>query len=271
MVVIYYLSMSLLHKSYIGLKAVVVDFFSYESLKSMAVIILCLIAFEALVFEPYKIPSGSMKPTLLVGDHIFVSKFTYGYGAYSLPGLVSWALPDMNFIKERVFFSNKPKRGDIVIFRGTQKDTKNITYIKRVIGLPGDKIQMLYGQLYINGVPTKLSKISEAYNDEQKRIITKFKEQLPSGFKYEIFVDGSKYVRDFPDTTHVYTVPEGHYFCMGDNRNDSIDSRFPKMGFIPEQNLVGRAYFLYWNSKDVLQAIKSFDLGRLFTVFNYAA
>lgn len=264
--------MSFLHKVCTDAKAIVVDFFAYESLKSMAVIILCLIAFETLVFEPYKIPSGSMKPTLMIGDHIFVSKFTYGYGPYSLPGLVSWALPDMNFLKERVFFDNKPKRGDIVIFRGTQKDTKGITYIKRVIGLPGDKIQMLYGQLYINGVPTKLTKRSDAYNNEQKRILSKFKEQLPSGFEYEILVDKNKSVRDFPDTTpDVYHVPEGHYFCMGDNRNDSIDSRFAKMGFIPEQNLIGRAYFLYWNSKDVWHAITSFELGRLFTVFKYAA
>ncbi len=256
-----------LRQLYSALSAMIVDFFSYESLKSLFLILLCIASFETFILEPYRIPSPSMKPTLSIGDHIFVSKFSYGYGAYILP----FSLPRIPFIKERFFATNMPKRGDIAIFRGTQSDTQGITFIKRVIGLPGDKIQILNGQLYINGTPTKLTKLKDIHDADSNSILTEFIEEIPSGFSYHIFVDQDRALREPQNNTKLYIIPPGNYFCMGDNRDHSGDSRFPKMGFIPAQNLIGRAYFLYWNSYDFWQSVKSLELQRLFTVFKYAA
>lgn len=188
-------------------------------------------------YEPFNIPSGSMKPTLLVGDYLFVSKLSYGYSRYSLP----FSLP---LIPGRIFFS-EPKRGDVVVFR-LPSDT-NIDYIKRLVGLPGDKIQVLNGILQINGKAVKRRRVSDFLTtDDQGKVISRTRryiETLPSGRTHYILESMGDKGR--MDNTGVYTVPKGQYFAMGDNRDNSNDSRY--IGFIPEKNLVGRADFLFFS------------------------
>ena len=193
---------------------------------------------RTVAYEPFNIPSGSMIPTLLIGDYLFVSKFSYGYSRHSLP----LSLP---LIPGRVLFS-QPERGDVAVFK---KPTDNKTdYIKRIIGLPGDTIQMKGGILHINGQPVKRERI-EDFRDHGRggnvRRIPQFIETLPNGRAHAILEENGD--RGMMDETDPYTVPEGHFFAMGDNRDNSADSRFPSVGFVPKENLVGRAEFLFFS------------------------
>ncbi len=189
-------------------------------------------------YEPFNIPSGSMIPTLLVGDYLFVSKFSYGYSQHSLP----FSLP---FIEDRIFFT-EPERGDVAVFK---KPTDNATdYIKRIVGLPGDRIQVIKGILHINGEPVGRDPVEdfvvEGYAGSFQRT-PQFKETLPTGVEHFILEESDK---DMLDNTPEYTVPDGHYFGMGDNRDHSSDSRvMSSVGFIPRKNLVGRAEFLFFS------------------------
>jgi len=170
-----------------------------------------------------------MRPQLLVGDYLVASKYSYGYSRYSLPyGL------DL-FFKGRIL-ATPPKRGDIVVFKWP-RDTK-IDYIKRLIGLPGDTVQVKKGQLYLNGKPLEQNFLGEETIVEHRggsRLVKRYRETMPNGHSYITYsmTDNGRY-----DNTPVYRVPEGHYFMMGDNRDNSLDSR--DWGYVPAQNLVGR-------------------------------
>jgi signal peptidase I len=202
-------------------------------------IILALII-RSLIFEPFHIPSGSMKPNLLAGDYIIVTKYSYGYSRFSFPF-------GINFFSGRVFF-NEPKRGDVAVFK--LPSNTSINYIKRLIGLPGDKIQMIGGALHINGqaVPKALSNTPDFFDDEQNRVFEKkeFTEELDTKT-----IETLDLYDDMPqDNTEVFEVPDGYYFMMGDNRDNSQDSRFTdELGFVPQENLVGKARIIFFSSK----------------------
>src|SRR6267154_3056437 len=196
------------------------------------------LVFRTLLFQPFNIPSGSMKETLLVGDYLFVSKFSYGLTHYSLPFSPPW-------FSGRIWAS-EPARGDIVVFR-LPKDA-SIDYIKRVIGLPGDRIQMINGTLFINEQPAQRERIDDFVETEADGSTTRTKrwrETLPNGVTYTTLslVDNGPYAN-----TSVYLVPPGHYFMMGDNRDNSADSRvLSQVGYVPFENLIGRAQVIFFS------------------------
>lgn len=215
--------------------------------------------FRTFFFEPYKIPSASMQPTLYEGDQLFISKYSYGFGKYSFA--INLEIP---FMEGRVMFS-PPERGDIVVFRGPHSSE---IYIKRLVGFPGEKIQMKRGVLYINGTPVKREKYDSLNNPKLMRMQDRVRETLPNGVSYLTFDQNINFHMDMPDTTEVYEVPAKHYFVLGDNRNNSMDSRFlEKMGYIPEDNLLGKAQFLFWESDMDFLGILKGDTGRLFVSF----
>lgn len=210
----------------------------HELLKTVVYAVLIALAVRTVGFEPFNIPSGSMIPTLLVGDYLFVSKFSYGYSRYSLP----YGPP---LIEDRILF-DEPERGDVAVFK---LPTNNKTdYIKRIVGLPGDRIQMIGGILNINGEPVKRERVDDYVVKDQTGNVARFPrfvETLPNGRRHHILEmsDHGPF-----DDTPVYVVPEGHYFAMGDNRDRSRDSRFlDEVGFVPRKNLVGRAEFLFFS------------------------
>ncbi len=189
------------------------------------------------LFQPFNIPSGSMIPTLLVGDYLFVSKYSYGYTHYSLP-----LSPDL--FSGRIFGS-QPQRGDVVVFRLPKDPT--IDYIKRVVGLPGDRIQVIHGVLNINGVPVKRERVTQGCvpHENVGQPVMCYRETLPNGVTYitHDFTDNG-----FLDNTEVFQVPPGNYFMMGDNRDNSTDSRvLSAVGYVPFENLIGRAQIIFFS------------------------
>ena len=226
-----------------------------ETIKTIVYALLIAGVFRTLFFQPFWIPSGSMKDTLLIGDFLFVNKMAYGYSRHSCP---------FSYCPfEGRIFGSEPERGDVVVFR---HPTKGIDFIKRVIGLPGDKIQMKDGQLIINGTPAPLEEngvFVETYErqgpvgglprcdstvglggDCNK---SRYIETLPNGTSHSVL----DVVNSPTDNTSVYTVSEGHYFVMGDNRDNSTDSRVHQphgVGEVPFENLIGRADRIMFSS-----------------------
>lgn len=208
----------------------------WENIKVIIQALILAMVIRTVLFQPFTIPSGSMMPTLLVGDYIFVNKFAYGYSKYSLP-----FSPD---ISNGRLFGSDPKRGDIVVFRFPPNP--DIDYIKRCIGLPGDRIQVTDGVLYVNGKP--VPKVADGsftsdYKLDPGEDVPVFRETLDNGKTYDT-LDQSPVSRG--DNTREFIVPEGHYFMMGDNRDNSLDSRFD-VGFVPAENLVGRASVIFFS------------------------
>ncbi|WP_269582781.1 signal peptidase I [Roseibium sp. Sym1] len=214
-----------------------------ETIKVIVQALALALIVRTFLFQPFNIPSGSMMDTLLIGDYLFVSKYSYGYSRYSLP-IPSSLVP----ISGRVW-ADQPERGDIAVFK---LPTDNYTdYIKRVIGLPGDTIQVLDGVVHINGEPVKRERIDD-YIVESSVGVTKrvprYRETLPNGVSYETLDSDPAGVMD---NTREYKVPEGHYFMMGDNRDNSVDSRYQsRVGYVPFENFMGRAEILFFSIKD---------------------
>lgn len=207
----------------------------------MAAVLLAL-CIRSFAYEPYNIPSGSMFPTLLIGDHLFISKYTYGYSRHSFP----FSLP---LIPTGRIFDKKPQLGDVVVFRVTPQIiptlTSSVDYVKRVVGLPGDKIQMKQGRLYINGqmVEREYVKKETVHIEGQEVLYTRYIETLPNGVKHDIYeIDDMVMLDDTPEIV----VPEGHFFAMGDNRDNSQDSRV--FGPVPLTHLEGRAEILFYSN-----------------------
>ena len=214
-----------------------------ETLKTVCYAIVIAGLIRTFWFEPFKIPSGSMYPTLEVGDFLFVSKYTYGYSRHSFP----FSFPQF----EGRIWSDLPQRGDVVVFK-SPIDQK-IDFIKRVIGLPGDKIQMKKGMLYINGEEVGREHVGRYVIREYTPFPVQFQEYtetLPGGKKHR-FLEFSDEV-EIVDNTPMFEVPEGQYFMMGDNRDNSNDSR-KDIGFVPFDNIEGKARFLFFSHDDTVK------------------
>ncbi len=210
-----------------------------ETIRTILVALLLAVVFRSCAYEPFHIPSGSMKSNLLVGDYLFVSKYSYGYSRYSFP----FGLP---IFSGRVL-ETLPQRGDVIVFR--VPSNPRIDYIKRVIGLPGDRIQLKEGIVYINGKPLPREPLDNFADDEIKtsiKSIPRLSETLPEGKTITILKERRE---GMADNTPVYEVPPAHYFFMGDNRDNSRDSRYLReVGYVPEENLVGRAEIIFFSS-----------------------
>ena len=209
---------------------------SFEPFRTIIVAGALALLFRSLLFEPFNIPSGSMIPTLKVGDYLFVSKFSYGYSRYSFPfGAVPF---------EGRVLAGEPDRGDVVVFK--QPRNESVAFIKRVVGLPGDEIAVKGGILQINGVPVTrqhddIGTVTDGFSVMK---YDDYIETLPEGTSHRIreMTDGGAL-----DNTRVFTVPDGHYFMMGDNRDNSNDSRTSSVGLVPFENFIGKAQFLFFS------------------------
>lgn len=208
-----------------------------ESIRTILYAGLIAIGIRSIAFEPFNIPSGSMIPTLLVGDYLFVSKYSYGYSRHSFPF-------SPNLFSGRIL-GGMPQRGDVAVFK-LPRDTSQ-DYIKRIIGLPGDRIQVIRGILHVNGEAVRREAIGPyvTEGDGPRMTVRLYREVLPGGRTHEIIEQTDDGVLD---NTPEFTVPPGHVFAMGDNRDNSLDSRVQSaVGFVPIENLVGRAEFIFFS------------------------
>lgn len=229
-----------------------------ETAKTVVYAVLIALVVRTGFYEPFSIPSGSMIPTLLVGDYLFVSKFSYGYSRHSLP----FSLPLIPG-PGRAWFT-EARRGDVVVFK--TPDDNRTDFIKRIVGLPGDTIQLQSSVLYINGVAAPRERAGDfSYTKGSALLrVARFRETLPDGRSHYVLEQTESAPQD---NTPLYAVPPGHYFAMGDNRDDSQDSRY--IGPIPAENLVGRAEAI-WFSIDgtwwrVWEWFSTLRASRLFT------
>ena len=222
--------------------------FFLENIKTLFYAFIIAIIIRSLLIQPFYIPSSSMEPNLLVGDRLFVTKFSYGYSKHSFP----FSPP---IFKSR-FLSSKPERGDVIVFK-TPADNRT-DYIKRLIGLPGDKIQFIDSNLYLNSIEILKSRLSEndvIYCGDRKIEVFTFDEKLPNGKKYK-----TVYLKNFSfENSDIFTVPAEHYFFLGDNRDCSKDSRFlTSVGYVHRDNLVGKAQFIFFSSDRSIGSIFAF-------------
>ena len=233
----------------------------YENIKTLVGALIIAVLIRSFLFQPFYIPSSSMEPTLLVGDRIFVSKYTYGYSKHSFPFSPN--------ITNKRFFSKTPSRGDLVVFK-TPADNRT-DYIKRLIGMPGDKIQFINGEIYINEEKIMREKV------ENKRIIrcgnffletNTYIETLPNGIKHSV----SYKKKGSLQNSKIYKVPDDHFFLLGDNRDCSKDSRYlDSVGYVNNLNLVGEARIIFFSNDTNVSSLlkfwnihKSFRFDRLF-------
>ena len=219
-----------------------------ENIKTIFYALVIAIVIRSLFIQPFYIPSSSMEPTLLIGDRLFVTKYSYGYSKHSFP----FSPP---IIKGRIF-SNSPKIGDVIVFK-TPADNRT-DYIKRLIGLPGDNIQFISGDVFLNNnqiLKSRTSKTDVIYCGKQTIEVNTYKEKLPNGKTYN-----TVYLKNYSfQNSDVFIVPKKHYFFLGDNRDCSKDSRYlPSVGYVHEDNLVGKAQFIFFSSDFRIGSIFSF-------------
>lgn len=220
--------------------------------------LLLALAIRSFLYEPFHIPSGSMKPTLVEGDYILVSKFEYGYSRYSFP----FGLP---LFKGRILSFKEPERGDVIVFR--LPSNPRINYIKRLIGLPGDRIVIKNNNLYINNEEIKNTYIDQYLDERNSIYLPKYKEKI-NDKEINVLHANLGMIRS-PQADGEFIVPDGYYFFMGDNRDNSLDSRFPETGFIPYENLVGKAKIIFFSKNDsILKFWKIFTMIRYDRLFN---
>tara|TARA_B100001057_G_C22840805_1_gene947026 strand:- start:1962 stop:2696 length:735 start_codon:yes stop_codon:yes gene_type:complete len=222
--------------------------FLIENFKTLFYALLIAVFIRSIILQPFYIPSSSMEPGLVVGDRLFVTKYSYGYSKHSFP----FSPP---IFKGRLFFS-EPKRGDVVVFK-TPVDNRT-DYIKRLIGLPGDTVQFIEGELYLNNniiFKNIIKKNAKIFCGKKLIDTFTFEEKLDNGIKYR-----SAYLKKSPNNnTDIYVVPENHYFFLGDNRDCSKDSRFlSSVGYVHKDNLVGKAQFIFFSSDRSIGSIFSF-------------
>ena len=212
--------------------------FFIDNFKTIFYALIIAILIRSIIIQPFYIPSSSMEPNLLVGDRLFVSKYSFGYSKHSFP----FSPP---IFKGRIL-SKQPKRGDVVVFK-TPVDNRT-DYIKRLIGLPGDKVQFIDGSLYVNNneiLKTRISSTDIIYCGNDTIPVYTFEEKLPNGIKYN-----TVYSKNYSfQNSNEFIIPSKHYFFLGDNRDCSKDSRFlSSVGYVHENNLVGKAQFIFFSS-----------------------
>ncbi len=222
--------------------------FFVENIKTLLFALVIAVIIRSLIIQPFYIPSSSMEPNLLVGDRLFVTKYSYGYSKHSFPFSPS--------IFEGRLFASEPKRGDVIVFK-TPADNRT-DYIKRLIGLPGDQIQFIDSNLYINNsevLKSRISKNDKIFCGKKNIEVFTFEEQLPNGK-----IHNAVYLKDYSfKNSDIFTVPKDHYFFLGDNRDCSKDSRFlASVGYVHRDNLVGKAKFIFFSSDRTIGSIFSF-------------
>ena len=222
--------------------------FFIENIKTLFYALILAVIIRSLFIQPFYIPSSSMEPNLLVGDRLFVTKYSYGYSKHSFP----FSPP---IFKGRLLY-DIPERGDVVVFK-TPADNRT-DYIKRLIGLPGDQIQFIDSNLYINNsevLKSRISKNDKIYCGKKEINVFKFEELLPNNKKHN-----TVYLKDYSfQNSGIFLVPKDHYFFLGDNRDCSKDSRFlTSVGYVHKDNLVGKAQFIFFSSDRSLGSIFSF-------------
>ena len=219
-----------------------------DNIKTIFYALVIAIVIRSLFIQPFYIPSSSMEPTLLIGDRLFVTKYSYGYSKHSFP----FSLP---IIKGRIFL-NSPEIGDVIVFK-TPADNRT-DYIKRLVGLPGDAIQFISGDIFLNNnqiLKSRISKTDIIYCGKQTIEVNTFEEKLPNGKMHN-----TVYLKNYSfQNSDVFNVPEKHYFFLGDNRDCSKDSRYlTSVGYVHEDNLVGKAQFVFFSSDFRIGSIFSF-------------
>ncbi len=222
--------------------------FIIENTKTLFYALIIALVIRSFFIQPFYIPSSSMEPNLLVGDRIFVTKYSYGYSKHSLP----FSPP---ILKNRILY-NEPKRGDVVVFK-TPADNRT-DYVKRLIGMPGDKIQFINSNLYINNseiIKSKISRSDKIFCGNRTIDVLTFEEILPNGRQHK-----SVYMKEFPfQNSDVFYVPNDHFFFLGDNRDCSKDSRYlTSVGYVNKKNLVGKVQFIFFSSDRTKGSIFSF-------------
>ncbi|MEM7268404.1 MAG: signal peptidase I [Pseudomonadota bacterium] len=240
-----------------------------ETIKTIVYAVLIALVFRTFLFQPFWIPSGSMKSTLLIGDYLFISKYAYGYSKHSFP----WSLGPF----EGRILGSQPDRGDVIVFKHPRT---NEDFIKRLVGLPGDTVQVQRGVLQINGEPVQLERVGwfvedidptrtrcaerREMEDGLKCLKEAYEETLP-GADPHLILNADNNLSPLTDNTRAFTVPEGHYFFMGDNRDNSNDSR-QNVGFVPYENLVGRAEIIAISSDGPFYELWNWRFGRFLTI-----